>query len=357
MPIRISRGRRRTERTAPVRSSWRRGLAGLLSQPGCNVTDGNSAADRPAKCRTSATAGFGVLDLGHETRTGDFYSECPLARRGCEHMFVPSYSESEARAAVALASNHAQVLRLLGLCPTGGSTAVLKQWLIRWEIPTDHFEPRAHRSPKRTATPLEQILVEGSTFARSNLKARLYREGIKMPICELCGVGESWHGRPVGLILDHINGIRDDQPPGEPADRVSKLRGHARHPLRTQEPLRASGALLPAMRCDLPGTLPEPALLLARVRHPRAALRPRRSEPRATARTAAALRAAAARDRRDELPRRRARVRRLGQRGSQVGAPVRTGAAVLVPGSRGGRCARPVMTARDRAVRRRRRVP
>jgi hypothetical protein len=125
-------------------------------------------------------------------------------------MFVPSYSEQEARAAVAASFNHAQALRMLGLCPTGGSTAVLKQWLLRWDISTDHFDPRAHRHPSRTAIPLESILVEGSSYARSNLKARLYKEGLKRPICELCGLGELWRGRPMGLILDHINGVRDD---------------------------------------------------------------------------------------------------------------------------------------------------
>lgn len=129
----------------------------------------------------------------------------------CEHVFVPSYSESEAREAVAAASNHSAALRLLGLCPTGGSTAVLKQWLVRWRISTEHFEPRAHRAPPRTAKPLDEILVEGSTYARSNLKARLYREGLKIPVCELCALGEMWQGRPMGLILDHINGVRDDK--------------------------------------------------------------------------------------------------------------------------------------------------
>ena len=126
-------------------------------------------------------------------------------------MFVPSYSESEARDAVAVASNHSEVLRVLGLCPTGGSTAVLKKWLLLWEISTEHFEPRARRSPPRTAKPLDEILVEGSTYARANLKSRLYREGLKTPICELCGTGEMWRGRPmVAMILDHINGVRDD---------------------------------------------------------------------------------------------------------------------------------------------------
>ena len=38
----------------------------------------------------------------------------------------------------------------------------------------------------------------------------MYEEGLKVPICELCGQGELWHGRPMALIIDHINGVADD---------------------------------------------------------------------------------------------------------------------------------------------------
>ena len=125
-------------------------------------------------------------------------------------MFVPRYSEEEARIAVAESSSHAQVLRSLDLCPTGGNTALLKRWLAQWNISTDHFEARAFRSLNQTAKPLEEILVEGSSYARGNLKIRLYAEGIKTPTCEMCGQGERWNGRTMGLILDHVNGVRDD---------------------------------------------------------------------------------------------------------------------------------------------------
>ena len=53
-------------------------------------------------------------------------------------------------------------------------------------------------------------MVEGSTYSRNHLKNRLYREGLKARRCELCGQGEWWRGQPMSLILDHINGRRDD---------------------------------------------------------------------------------------------------------------------------------------------------
>ena len=66
---------------------------------------------------------------------------------------------------------------------------------------------RAPRGPRKAARkPLEEVMVENSTFNRGHLKARLYEEGLKERRCELCGQGELWQGRLMALILDHING-------------------------------------------------------------------------------------------------------------------------------------------------------
>lgn len=61
-----------------------------------------------------------------------------------------------------------------------------------------------------SARPLEEVLVENSTYSRQHVKRRLFKEGLKEPVCEMCGQDEMWHGRPMGMILDHINGVRND---------------------------------------------------------------------------------------------------------------------------------------------------
>jgi hypothetical protein len=65
------------------------------------------------------------------------------------------------------------------------------------------------RTAKR-GKPLDEVLVERSSYSRAHLKKRLYAEGLKARACEMCGQTEEWHGRRMSLILDHINGIRDD---------------------------------------------------------------------------------------------------------------------------------------------------
>jgi transposase-like protein len=119
-----------------------------------------------------------------------------------------TYTEAEAREAVARSLSYAETLRALGMCTSGGASATLRKWVARWEISTDHFDPYAHQRGPRAAKrkPLEQVMVENSTYNRGHLKQRLYDERLKERRCELCGQGEHWRGSRMALILDHING-------------------------------------------------------------------------------------------------------------------------------------------------------
>ncbi len=126
---------------------------------------------------------------------------------------MPRYSESDARVAVAASLSYSEVLRRLGMRPAGGNHSLLRKYVDEiWEIPTDHFDASgaAIRNLHRTSTPLSQILVTESTYSRGRLKQRLFEEGLKERLCELCGQGEHWNGRQMSLILDHINGTPND---------------------------------------------------------------------------------------------------------------------------------------------------
>lgn len=58
--------------------------------------------------------------------------------------------------------------------------------------------------------PLQSVLVQKSSYPRAQLKRRLYASGLKTRLCEICGQGEEWNGRRMSLILDHVNGVHDD---------------------------------------------------------------------------------------------------------------------------------------------------
>ena len=122
------------------------------------------------------------------------------------------YTDAELRRAVAASRSWAETLRRLGYCPTGGNWRTLKKRVADLAISTQHFDPyaAARERGRNRRIPLDRILVVGSTYSRSCLKRRLYESGLKRRRCELCGQSELWQGRKIGLILDHINGVRDD---------------------------------------------------------------------------------------------------------------------------------------------------
>jgi hypothetical protein len=138
----------------------------------------------------------------------------------CEHVFVsrkgPRYSRDEAVTAVASSRSFSEALRKLGMRPAGGNHATLKKYVEEWGLSTTHFDPAAlrvehlRRLGASTRRPLHEILVEKSTYNRGCLKRRLYEERLKERLCELCGQDEVWRGRRMTLILDHINGVAND---------------------------------------------------------------------------------------------------------------------------------------------------
>jgi hypothetical protein len=125
----------------------------------------------------------------------------------------PRYTEAQARAAIAASRSYAEALRRLGMRAAGGNHRTIRRYAEEvWRIPVGHFDPVAARNAPlgRPALPLSDVLVAGSIYQRARLKERLFAEGLKDRRCELCGQDELWHGRRMSLILDHVNGVHDD---------------------------------------------------------------------------------------------------------------------------------------------------
>lgn len=107
------------------------------------------------------------------------------------------------------------VLRSLGKEINGGNFATLKSKISEFGISTAHWigSAAARGKPSRNrgkCVPLVDVLVESSTYSRASLKQRLISGGLLDKHCSECKLGTTWNGKALVLVLDHINGIRND---------------------------------------------------------------------------------------------------------------------------------------------------
>ena len=105
--------------------------------------------------------------------------------------------------------NLVDACRNLGLSIGYGNRKTIKKYIDKYQIDISHF----HIPTVKTYNKLniDEILVEKSAFKdTTKLKNKLYKIGLKQRGCEICGQDENWRGKKISLILDHINGINDD---------------------------------------------------------------------------------------------------------------------------------------------------
>ncbi len=127
------------------------------------------------------------------------------------------YSKENIESAVLKSSSIKEALKNLELRAAGGNYKVFHKYVSLYKIDITHFEDRIKIYQKTLAISnikrkkdLKEIIVENSDYCRTHLKERLYKEGLKQRECEECGQGEDWRGKKISLILDHKNGIHND---------------------------------------------------------------------------------------------------------------------------------------------------
>lgn len=106
-----------------------------------------------------------------------------------------------------------EVLENLGLRSAGGNFNTLQKYIKLYNLDSSHFTKCYDAMSilkMKNKIPLDQILVENSTYDRTHLKSRLYDSGLKERKCEMCEQDENWQGKHMSLIIDHINGIHND---------------------------------------------------------------------------------------------------------------------------------------------------
>lgn len=140
---------------------------------------------------------------------------CQLRAKKLSIKYVNNkYDKNNLLEVIGKSKTKSECLRYLNIPTNAGNFDTLNRYIIKYDIDISHFEYHTNELKNyiRSITiPLEDILVENSTYSnRDRLKNRLYNSGLKSRKCELCGQSEYWMGKKMSLILDHKNGINND---------------------------------------------------------------------------------------------------------------------------------------------------
>lgn len=120
------------------------------------------------------------------------------------------YSRQQLADAVAVSCSYAGVLRVLGVKQAGGSQAHLARRIRGEQLDTSHFTGQAHlRGRTRGRPPPHEVLVllpPGSNRVKSATLRRAMMESGVPHCCAACGQPPTWRGRPLTLVIDHVDG-------------------------------------------------------------------------------------------------------------------------------------------------------
>ena len=110
-------------------------------------------------------------------------------------------------------SSVTDLLSKLGLLPKGNNNLTLKNRMIAGGLDYESLakKHRINTTPiPRERISLDKVLVSNSSYNRSHLKKRLLKERLLEKKGALCSQGTHWNNRPLVLVLDHINGVSND---------------------------------------------------------------------------------------------------------------------------------------------------
>lgn len=120
---------------------------------------------------------------------------------------IDNYSVEELKKIVSNCKTMPELLHTIGYISDSTKTRdTVNSRLEKYQISTEHFIQR----PIGIKRSEDNIFIENSTASQATVR-RWYKAGNYTEYkCSICGLEPIWQGKELTLILDHINGINND---------------------------------------------------------------------------------------------------------------------------------------------------
>jgi predicted RNA-binding Zn-ribbon protein involved in translation (DUF1610 family) len=92
----------------------------------------------------------------------------------------------------------------------------LKRNIVKYNIDVSHFlnkselTKKMHNDGRLNKKRNDEIFCTDSNVKRDTVKRRILEENLIDYKCKICGTNPIWRNKTLVLILDHINGVRND---------------------------------------------------------------------------------------------------------------------------------------------------
>ena len=113
---------------------------------------------------------------------------------------INDYTKEQLEKLVPKCTSISDCLRKMGYSPTGDNHKKLSALMKKYEIDTSNFKLGKNKRKSN-----KEIFRKGSVVVQSTLRTRFHDVCDKYE-CDVCGLKPEWNGKPLTLVLDHIDG-------------------------------------------------------------------------------------------------------------------------------------------------------
>jgi hypothetical protein len=126
-----------------------------------------------------------------------------------------NYTNEELTIIVSEEPSIRRVLKRLNLSYSGSNYKQIHRKIKELNLNIDHFNGQGYMAGRPTLScrkpiPLDQLFIEQCNHQRHIVKRMIFKLGLLPNRCAICGLEPKWNNKSLVMVLDHINGINND---------------------------------------------------------------------------------------------------------------------------------------------------